>query len=89
MPAPSPHAALIALLQTIPAQPIDTRTPLVILRPLIAGTLTFEEALAPAIQAALETCETIAYPRTTAGRSLCQRLISVRPIPAPDRVVGW
>ncbi len=89
MIVPSPNAALIALLEAIPAQSIDTANPLATLRPLFAGTLTFAQALEPEIQAALDACEAIAYHRTTPGRSLCDRLYNVRPIPAADLVVGW
>jgi hypothetical protein len=85
----SPNAALIALLEAIPAQPIDTANPLTTLRPLMSGTLTFAQALEPEIQAALDSCAAIAYRQNRPGRTLCERLHNVRPIPAPACVVGW
>lgn len=85
----SPNATLIAQLEAIPAQPISTVNPLATLRPLIAGGLTFAQALEPEIQAALDACVTIAYRQNRPGRILCDRLANVRPIPAPACVVGW
>ena len=84
-----PNAALIALLEAIPAQPIDTANPLTTLQPLISGTLTFAQALEPEIQAALDACAAIAYRQNRPGRILCDRLSTVCPIPAPACVVGW
>lgn len=85
----SPNAALIAQLEAIPAQPIDTANPLTTLQPLMSGTLTFAQALEPEVQAALDACMAIAYHQNLPGRILCDRLSSVRPIPARDRVAGW
>lgn len=89
MHPPSPNAALIALLEAIPAQPIDTANPLTTLRPLMSGTLTFAQALEPEIQAALDACAAIAYRQHLPARILCDRLSSLRPIPASTCVVGW
>ncbi len=89
MHPPSRNAALIALLEAIPAQPIDTANPLTTLQPLMSGTLTFAQALEPEIQAALDACAAIAYRQNPPGRILCDRLSTVRPIPAPACVVGW
>ena len=89
MHPPSPNSALIALLEAIPAQPIDTANPLTTLQPLMSGTLTFAQALEPEIQAALDACAAIAYRQNRPGRILCDRLSTVRPIPAPACVVGW
>lgn len=85
----SPNTTLIALLKAIPAQPIDTANPLATLRPLMSGTLTFAQALEPEIQAALDACAASAYRQHLPGRILCDRLSSVRPIPAQTCVVGW
>ncbi|WP_141508716.1 hypothetical protein [Candidatus Chloroploca asiatica] len=89
MHPPSSNAALIALIEAIPAQPIDAANPLTTLRPLISGTLTFAHALEPAIQEALDACASIAYRQHLPGRILCDRLHNVRPIPASSDVVGW
>lgn len=89
MHPPSRNAALIALLEAIPAQPIDTANPLSTLHSLMSGTLTFAQALEPEIQAALDACAAIAYRQNRPVRILCDRLSTVRPIPAPQRVVGW
>lgn len=84
-----PNEALVALLHAIPAQPIDTRNPLVTLRPLFAGTMTFDEALAPAVQEAMELCEQVAWNSNHPGRSLCQRLIALQPSASATLVAGW
>jgi hypothetical protein len=55
----------------------------------MSGTLTFAQALEPEIQAALDACAAIAYRQNRPVRILCDRLSTVRPIPAPQRVVGW
>jgi hypothetical protein len=83
------HAALIDLLCAIPAQPIETRNPLALLRPLFDGTMTIETALLPTIQEAIAACEQLAYQRDGRGRSLCNRLGELRPIPAPHAINGW
>lgn len=89
MTTTSPQADLIAVLRAIRPQPIEARTPLTTLRPLLAGTLTFEEAFAPEIQAAIEACEALAYHGRTPGRNVCERLNSVQPVPAAEIVAGW
>jgi hypothetical protein len=89
MHPPEPNAALIALIEAIPAQPIGTANPLATLRPLMSGTLTFAQALEPEIQAALDACAAITYRQHLPGRILCDRLSSARPIPASACVVGW
>ncbi len=82
-------AALIDLVRAIPAQPVDARNPLAPLRPLFDGTMTIEMALSPVIQDAIEQCEQLAYQRDGKGRSLCNRLTGLHPIPAAHPVSGW
>lgn len=84
-----PHTALIALLRTIPAQPIATHHPLALLRPLFAGTMTMAEALSPPIQEALAACEQLAYQHGGRGSSLCSRLADLPAIPASHAIDGW
>lgn len=83
------NTALIALLHRIPAQPVEARSPMAILRPLFAGTMTFEQALSAEVQEAMERCEELAWKRSTPGRNVCQRLSSVPPAPADTVVLGW
>ncbi|MFV9506901.1 MAG: hypothetical protein AB4911_20305 [Oscillochloridaceae bacterium umkhey_bin13] len=81
--------ALIALLRTVPAQPIAPHTPLTLLRPLFAGTMTIAEALSPPIQEALAACEQLAYQHGGRGSSLCSRLADLPAIPASHAIDGW
>lgn len=85
----STNESLIGLLHRMPAQPIDTSNPMVVLRPLFGGTMTFDQALSAEVQEAMEHCEELAWNRNHAGRNLCQRLSSVPPAAADTVVAGW
>ncbi|MFV9507830.1 MAG: hypothetical protein AB4911_25050 [Oscillochloridaceae bacterium umkhey_bin13] len=62
------NEALISLLRDIPAQPSATRNPMAILRPLFAGTMTFEQALSAEVRTAMECCEEfVVTPRRLLG----------------------
>lgn len=82
-------AALSAALRAIPPQPIDIHNPLATLRPLFEGTMTIAQALSPEVQAAITTCEQLAYGRDQRGRHVCDRVNGLRPISTTRDIAGW
>lgn len=67
MHPPAPNAALIALIEAIPAQPIDTANLLTTLQPLMSGTLTFAQTLEPKIQPPSTPTRPLPIARTNLG----------------------